>query len=208
MQVLQRQNPTITHRDLKIENVLIGADGSYKICDFGSCNTRDQVYTTHAEIVTEQDNISAFSTPSYRSPEMVDLYRRQRVNHKADQWALGCILYLLAFFRHPFMEGNLQILEGKYRLPPEHGFSNYFLKTLQWLLEADPGKRPEMGELLSLLIKWKQFLDGKGVVPDLQNTEVEDTGLLSPAEIQKWKKKKHRLQSEEGRSKADCWGQS
>ena len=30
----------ISHRDLKLENVLMGSDGKWKICDLGSCTTK------------------------------------------------------------------------------------------------------------------------------------------------------------------------
>lgn len=34
------QSPSITHRDLKVENLLIGDDGTLKLCDFGSATTK------------------------------------------------------------------------------------------------------------------------------------------------------------------------
>lgn len=34
---LHSQNPPVTHRDLKLENVLL-KDNKFKICDFGSCS--------------------------------------------------------------------------------------------------------------------------------------------------------------------------
>ncbi len=41
VQHMHSQNPPIQHRDLKIENVLIGQDGkTLKLCDFGSCTNQ------------------------------------------------------------------------------------------------------------------------------------------------------------------------
>eukprot|EP00808_Paulinella_micropora_P003879 g9177.t1 len=180
LNALHSLSPKVSHRDLKIENVLVSAKGQYVLCDFGSCTERDQIYQTPSEILKEQENIHAFSTPNMRAPEMVDLYQRRRLNHKSDIWALGCILYMLAFFRHPFMEGNLQILQGlaslcsflfvfshtqihsKYVLPDRHGFSNYFLKCLAALLQTDPERRPGLDRLLPVLQQWRTFLHGSG----------------------------------------------
>ena len=39
IKILHRQSPPIIHRDIKIENVLI-KNGTYKLCDFGSCTSR------------------------------------------------------------------------------------------------------------------------------------------------------------------------
>lgn len=38
--VWQAQNPPITHRDLKVENLLISESGHIKLCDFGSAMTK------------------------------------------------------------------------------------------------------------------------------------------------------------------------
>jgi len=38
----------------------------------------------------------------YRPPEMADLFLRYDVGEKADIWMLGCVLYTLCFFIHPF----------------------------------------------------------------------------------------------------------
>jgi serine/threonine protein kinase len=48
------------------------------------------------------------------SPEMVDLYSNDPVDERVDVWALGCLLYTLCFFVHPFgTAGNLGILAGR-----------------------------------------------------------------------------------------------
>ena len=61
--------------------------------------------------------ISAFR----RSPEMVDLYGGKLLTSKLDIWALGCLLYKLAFFTLPFGDSTLAISSGKLTFPGEGG---------------------------------------------------------------------------------------
>ena len=52
----------IVHRDLKLENILIGADGFIKIIDFGISK----------EMVHEIDSNTVCGTVDYMAPEILD----------------------------------------------------------------------------------------------------------------------------------------
>ena len=38
--LIEIHNSNMAHRDIKIENILLGADNCYKICDFGSVSNK------------------------------------------------------------------------------------------------------------------------------------------------------------------------
>jgi hypothetical protein len=58
------------------------------------------------------------TTPMYRPPEIVDPYLQYTVNSKIDIWMLGCVLYTLSYFTHPFLDANaVGISTGTYRFP-------------------------------------------------------------------------------------------
>lgn len=38
----------------------------------------------------------------YRPPEMIDLYLKYEVSEKVDIWMLGCVVYVMCFYVHPF----------------------------------------------------------------------------------------------------------
>ena len=68
--------PKPFHRDLKAENVLMLAGGTWVLCDFGSATSRAKVYAGVEEIAAEEDVIRKHTTPAYRAPE-VGLVRRR-----------------------------------------------------------------------------------------------------------------------------------
>jgi len=148
---MHKQRPPVAHRDLKIDNILIAKDGTFKLCDFGSCSTVDRTYTTKREIVQEQSIIDRTTTPSYRAPEIVDLYQRIRVNHKVDIWALGVILYAMAYNKMPFGQdcAKAAILEGNVKIPKSTRQPKRMGKLVKALLNKRPDRRPSCEEILA-----------------------------------------------------------
>eukprot|EP00056_Hartaetosiga_gracilis_P022492 m.30921 g.30921 ORF g.30921 m.30921 type:complete len:304 (-) comp9677_c0_seq2:144-1055(-) len=98
VEFLHEQSPQIIHRDIKPENFLISrGDGALRLCDFGSCTTKtiDPASMNYKEKTLAQENIAAVTTPTTRSPEMIDLFSNQPINEKVDVW-------VCCFSRIPF----------------------------------------------------------------------------------------------------------
>jgi AP2-associated kinase len=120
--------PPLLHRDLKVENVLITVAGNvrrFKLCDFGSAAPPRPAPTTVAECRAIDEDVQRHTTMQYRSPEMVDVYRKLPIDEKSDIWALGVLLYKLCYYTTPFEDqGQLAILNASYRFPSHPVFSD------------------------------------------------------------------------------------
>ncbi|KAF9665430.1 hypothetical protein SADUNF_Sadunf16G0121800 [Salix dunnii] len=152
---MHSQSLPIAHRDLKAENLLLGSDGLWKLCDFGSTSTNHKRFEKPEEMGIEEDNIRKHTTPAYRAPEMWDLLRRDLINEKVDIWALGCLLYRICYFRSAFDgESKLQILNGNYRIPDLPKYSSSVTDLIRDMLQASPDDRPDITQA-SALLDWK-----------------------------------------------------
>jgi AP2-associated kinase len=126
--------PPLLHRDLKVENVLITTSGSsrtYKLCDFGSTAPPRPAAKNATEGRLIEDDIQRHTTLQYRSPEMIDVYRRQPIDEKSDIWALGVLLYKLCYYTTPFEDqGQMAILNASFKFPSYPSFSEKLKKLI------------------------------------------------------------------------------
>ncbi|KRZ54386.1 AP2-associated protein kinase 1 [Trichinella nativa] len=165
----QCQSPVI-HRDLKVENLLLDDDGNCALCDFGSATTRVLSLSTHPYNVVEEE-ITRFTTLSYRSPEMVDLYSSQPITTKADIWALGVMLYKLCYFSLPFNESAFAIQNASFSFPSEPVYSIEIQALIAYMLEPDCNLRPDIFQVCWLLF---QLIGRECPVKNLNNVAVPD----------------------------------
>jgi fused-like protein len=129
----------IIHRDMKPQNVLIGAGSAVKLADFGF----SRQMSASTIMLT-----SIKGTPLYLAPE---IFTDHAYEYKADLWGLGVMLYELAAGQPPFYANSLHglmaiIMSERVRYPPE--FSPAFRDFLGCLLERDPTKRRGWPDLL------------------------------------------------------------
>lgn len=83
----------IVHRDIKPANVMLAADGTVKVMDFGIARA---VADTSA---TMTQTAAVIGTAQYLSPEQA---RGEAVDSRSDIYSTGCLLYELLTGRPPF----------------------------------------------------------------------------------------------------------
>ena len=96
----------VIHRDLKPSNILVRADGSVKLVDFGISKHLESL-----DSAAEQTRTAVrMMTPAYASPEQV---RGDAVGTHTDVYSLGVVLYELIVGRLPFDLANRSPAEAE-----------------------------------------------------------------------------------------------
>jgi len=127
----------IIHRDIKPGNVMLSADGTAKINDFGLAMAIDVSRLTMEGMMV--------GTASYMPPEQAG----GEVTYKADLYSLGAMLYEMVTGRPPFVGDDYiavvtQHLNNQPISPTWHraDLPSAFDSLIMLLLEKDPEKRP------------------------------------------------------------------
>ncbi|MGL4348608.1 MAG: protein kinase domain-containing protein [Chlamydiales bacterium] len=106
--VFYAHSKKIIHRDIKLENIIIGKFGEVLIIDWGIATYKD-TSPTHDFITNENDPLTTqagkvLGTLNYLAPERA---HHMRANESSDIYALGVILYALLTLELPFQRENV-----------------------------------------------------------------------------------------------------
>ncbi len=129
----------IVHRDLNPSNVMVAYTGGVKLIDFGIAKAASRLHQTRGNIVR--------GTRGYIAPEQID--RRAPLDHRADVFAMGVLLYELCLGRHPFGDEPdaaqlMRVVQGRYVPPTAHDprFPPELARLLRACFQPNPADRP------------------------------------------------------------------
>lgn len=132
----------ITHRDIKLENIIIDKRDHIKLIDFGFCchSPPDQKLRVFC------------GTPSYMCPEIVQ--RRDYFGPPTDIWATGILFFAMLCGKFPFKGADTkdlykQIAKGIYNFPDGSKVSGETKTFLMKLLVVNPVARFTATQLLN-----------------------------------------------------------
>lgn len=130
---------SISHRDLKIENILMDESGNSKIIDFGLSNFYDNRYL-----------LSTFCGSLYfAAPEL--LTGKKYLGPEIDIWSLGIILYVMICGTVPFDDKDIHSLQIKIK-NAKIKFPNFVSKSaknlISGMLLVNPSNRYSLKEII------------------------------------------------------------
>ena len=182
----------LIHRDIKPANILLeqGAEQRVKISDFGLARAADDASLTRTGVIS--------GTPLYMAPEQAT---GQTLDHRADLFSLGSVVYQMACGRPPFRAATTvavlrRVVEDTPRPLPEilPEIPDWLVAIVMKLLAKKPEDRFQTAkEVADLLARCQSELQlngkvtcvptNKGEVPaqrsDLLDGKCEETGTDS-----------------------------
>src|ERR1700680_786787 len=166
----------VIHRDIKPANILITADNRAKITDFGIARLDTSNLTQEGQLL---------GTPNYMSPEQI---LGRDVDHRADIFSLGVVLYEMVTRHKPFQGENLTVVSHRivydHSTPPRQYADDLPPGTEQILakaLEKDPGRRYQRAR--DMADDLRRVLGSVGVRDALNETQSLSTTAMLPASL-------------------------
>jgi tRNA A-37 threonylcarbamoyl transferase component Bud32 len=166
----------VIHRDIKPANILITTDNRVKITDFGIARLGTSNLTQEGQLL---------GTPNYMSPEQI---LGRDVDHRADLFSLGVVLYEMVTLHKPFQGDNLTVVshrivydhftparEHARDLPP--GTEQVLAKAL----DKDPARRYQRAR--DLADDFERVVGGGAARDRLNETQGLSTTALLPPQL-------------------------
>ncbi len=152
---------------MKPQNILIAADGTIKLCDFGFA----RAMSNNTFVLR-----SIKGTPLYMAPELV---QELPYTHAVDLWSVGVILFELVTGKPPFYTTSIyalikQIINDQPSYPSS--ISPAFKALLKGLLEKDPRRRLDWPELLHHPFIEKKDVNVEKIAAGHINSKVKNQG--------------------------------
>jgi len=132
----------LIHRDVKSDNILLGADGSVKLADFSRSVQLNGNKTKSNSIV---------GTPYWMAPEIIS---GEPYDYKIDIWSVGIIMYEMVEGQAPYLDVQpmralfLIMTKGIPGLKEPSKCSHELRDFLEQCLVVDPSARPSSTALL------------------------------------------------------------
>lgn len=153
----------LIHRDIKPSNILLsdGPNERAKISDFGLARAMDDASLTQSGMIA--------GTPMYMAPEQA---RGETLDHRADLFSLGSVLYQMAGGRPPFRASNTVAVLKRVCEDTPRPLGDVLPGTPDWLeaiifklLEKDRDDRYQTAqEVADLLARCQRELEDNGKV--------------------------------------------
>jgi serine/threonine protein kinase len=157
---------SVLHRDIKLDNILLGKGGTVKICDFGV-----------SKIVKPKQKIyEQWGTPAYIAPEIIADNGYE--GYYVDIWSLGVLLYAMVWGAVPFKAGNMQEL---YHNIMGKGFSFPvpLSKQVKDLIRKMLNKVPENRILIPEILEHPWVVNDWDFDIEYEESDYESSRLLS-----------------------------
>jgi serine/threonine protein kinase len=153
----------IVHRDVKPDNVIIGADGRVRVLDFGlvsdgaaPAGERAPEPASGGELAGRLTETGALmGTPAYMAPEQ---FRAEEADARTDQWSYCATLWEAVHGERPFRGATMRELAGAvtggalHEPPRDRGVPGWLRRALARGLSVDRDARhPSMDALLAAL---------------------------------------------------------
>jgi hypothetical protein len=167
----------LVHRDVKPANILLDGEERAKLTDFGLARAADDPRLSHSGMLV--------GTPQYMAPEQA---RGEVVDHRADLFSLGSVLYSLCTGRAPFRASTtLAVLRRVVEDEPEP-IDARNAETPRWLAQIigrlmakDPAARHSSAvEVAELLERRLAALQNPGLLPSTNTTAIHEPGPARP----------------------------